>query len=478
MKDTCISELTATKDLTLLYIENDENSIIPISDTLKKYFKSVIVVKNTQEALEQIDKFNIDVLLLDINNIKVDSSELITKSRQINPNILTIVFSSLNKIDNIIEIMSLDIDSYISNILNKNELSQCLEKIANKYLKIKENYENKNKIFILEQYHNVVNSSIIVSKTDTRGIITYANDNFCNISEYTREELIGKNHNIIRHPDNAKEIYENLWETIGIKKLPWTGVMKNLSKSGKTYYVKSTMKPIFDLSGEVVEYISLRNNLSAIMNDKKHLLNQIESNNLSLLALIQIEDFEILDKFYNMSTIEKIEKLFGYELLSYLPNKDIFDTVYNIGNGMYALLIDFFAYANFVQNVNEYFEQLSNNVKNSRFMIDGIEYDLNIIISYSFGKLNLYEDAKCGLMEAVKKKESIAYSNDLSIKEHIDAKKNLAVMSMVKIALDNYNIVSYFQPIIDNKTKKIAKYESLVRLINEEGEILAPGSFL
>ncbi|MGB5792108.1 hypothetical protein, partial [Poseidonibacter sp.] len=62
MKDTCISEITAiTKDLTLLYIENDESSIIPISDTLKTFFKSVILVKNTQEALEQIDKLNIDV---------------------------------------------------------------------------------------------------------------------------------------------------------------------------------------------------------------------------------------------------------------------------------------------------------------------------------------------------------------------------------------------------------------------------------
>ena len=72
----------------------------------------------------------------------------------------------------------------------------------------------------------------------------------------------------------------------------------------------------------------------------------------------------------------------------------------------------------------------------------------------------------------------IKYANDSSIKEHIEAKKNMEVIKMVKIALDNYKIVSYFQPIINNKTKIIEKYESLVRLVDEEGNVLSPYSFL
>ena len=72
----------------------------------------------------------------------------------------------------------------------------------------------------------------------------------------------------------------------------------------------------------------------------------------------------------------------------------------------------------------------------------------------------------------------IKYANDSSIHDHIEAKKNMEVIKMVKIALDNYKIVSYFQPIINNKTRIIEKYESLVRLVDEEGNVLSPYAFL
>ena len=470
--------IETTSKLTLLYIQDEHKKINSTTDIIASYFKSMILAKDEKDALEKAKIAKVDFVLIDKNLDKININNLLEEMKKRNEDILSIVLLRENTIDKLLNIISLDIDAHILEEINKDNFIIALKKVVNKYLLKKEAYKNKNKIFTLEQYCQVVNSSVIVSKTNKQGVITYANDNFCNISEYSRGELVGQNHNVVRHPDNSKEMYKNLWDTISVKQNSWTGIIKNLSKSGKTYYVKSTIKPIFGLNGEVIEYIGLRNNVSAVMNDKRHLFDKIESNNLSLLALIQIEDFDTLDKFYNITTVEKIEKLFGYELLSYLPNEDLFDNVYNIGGGRYALLIDFFSYANTVQNVNAYFEELSTNVKKSLFMIDGIEYDLNVVISYSFGKLNLYEDAKCGLVEAIKKKDSITYSNDLSIKDHIDAKKNMAVMKMVKIALDKYNIVSYFQPIIDNKTKKIAKYESLVRLINEKGEILAPAAFL
>lgn len=470
--------IETTSELTLLYIQDEHKKINSTTDIIASYFKSMILAKDEKDALEKAKIAKVDFVLIDKNLDKININNLLEEMKKRNEDILSIVLLRENTIDKLLNIISLDIDAHILEEINKDNFIIALKKVVNKYLLKKEAYKNKNKIFTLEQYCEVVNSSVIVSKTNKQGVITYANDNFCNISEYSRGELVGQNHNVVRHPDNSKEMYKNLWDTISVKQSSWTGIIKNLSKSGKTYYVKSTIKPIFGLNGEVIEYIGLRNNVSAVMNDKRHLFDKIESNNLSLLALIQIEDFDTLDKFYNITTVEKIEKLFGYELLSYLPNEDLFDNVYNIGGGRYALLIDFFSYANTVQNVNAYFEELSTNVKKSLFMIDGIEYDLNVVISYSFGKLNLYEDAKCGLVEAIKKKDSITYSNDLSIKDHIDAKKNMAVMKMVKIALDKYNIVSYFQPIIDNKTKKIAKYESLVRLINEKGEILAPAAFL
>ena len=353
-----------------------------------------------------------------------------------------------------------------------------MEKSVKKYISNEENISNLNHLKLLNQYQDIVNKSTIISKTNPSGIITYANENFCKASEYTEEELIGKNHNIVRHPDNPKELFKDLWETIKNKKQEWTGIIKNQSKSGKEYYVKSTITPVLDEYNNIVEYVGVRNNISAIMSDKKHLIDKITSNDLSLLVLVQIEEFDILDKFYNIATLSKLEKTFGLQLLTYLPNGYIFENIYNIGNGKFALLTDFFNYVESKQNIKNYLEEFVNNVKKSTFLIDEIEYDLNIVISYSFGKINLFEDAKCGLDEVITKKELIKYSNDSSIKEHIEAKKNMEVMKMVKIALDKYKIVSYFQPIINNKTKKIEKYESLVRLIDEKEKVLSPYSFL
>ena len=76
----------------------------------------------------------------------------------------------------------------------------------------------------------------IVSSTDLKGIITYANRKFCEIAGYTKSELTGKNHNIVRHPDMPKAAFKELWDTIQVGK-EWTGVVKNLRKDGKYYWV-------------------------------------------------------------------------------------------------------------------------------------------------------------------------------------------------------------------------------------------------
>ena len=98
----------------------------------------------------------------------------------------------------------------------------------------------------------------IISKTDLKGNITFANDFFCELSKYTRDELIGQPHNIIRHPDSPKEVFKNLWETIQAGNT-WNGKIKNLAKDGSVYYVNSTVIPIFDdLGDEIIEYVGIR----------------------------------------------------------------------------------------------------------------------------------------------------------------------------------------------------------------------------
>ena len=83
----------------------------------------------------------------------------------------------------------------------------------------------------------------LVSQTDAKGIITFANEDFCKVAGYELDELIGKNHNIVRHPDMPHAAFKDLWETVQRKKV-WTGYVKNSIKGGGFYWVYATVYPM------------------------------------------------------------------------------------------------------------------------------------------------------------------------------------------------------------------------------------------
>ncbi len=103
-------------------------------------------------------------------------------------------------------------------------------------------------------------SAIFITKTDPKGNIIYANDAFVEISGFTLDELLGQNHNIVRHPDMPAWAFAYLWKTIQSGH-PWRGVVKNRAKNGDHYWVRATISPILD-HGEITGYLSLRRKAS------------------------------------------------------------------------------------------------------------------------------------------------------------------------------------------------------------------------
>lgn len=99
--------------------------------------------------------------------------------------------------------------------------------------------------------------SIIISQTDKQGTITYANRKFCEISGYSTDELIGQPHNIIRHPDMPKDVFEKMWNSISIGHT-WNGLIKNMRKDGRYYWVDTEILPIEDDNHHVIGYIAAR----------------------------------------------------------------------------------------------------------------------------------------------------------------------------------------------------------------------------
>jgi aerotaxis receptor len=100
------------------------------------------------------------------------------------------------------------------------------------------------------------NSVFLVSETDEKGNIIFANEDFCRIAEYSVNELIGKPHNIVRHKDMPKAAFKDLWDTIKQGKV-WTGYVKNQTKSGNYYWVFATVFPT-TISEGTKGYLSCR----------------------------------------------------------------------------------------------------------------------------------------------------------------------------------------------------------------------------
>ncbi len=97
----------------------------------------------------------------------------------------------------------------------------------------------------------------LVSETDRKGIITYVNEKFCEVSGYSAEELLGQPHNIVRHPDVSKEVFRDMWRTIGRGKV-WRGIIKNRRKDGTPYWVDATIAPVIGSDGKPMKYIGIR----------------------------------------------------------------------------------------------------------------------------------------------------------------------------------------------------------------------------
>jgi len=140
------------------------------------------------------------------------------------------------------------------------------------------------------QYISLLEKHVSTSITDADGVIVYTSKAFCEMTGYTQEELIGKKHTILRHPDMSNEIYAELWTTITQGK-PWHGRIKNRTKYNESYWVDAYIEPIFD-NGIIIGYQAIRQNIT-------------EEALFETLAKI-----DMLTGLYNRKTIGEFAQLF------------------------------------------------------------------------------------------------------------------------------------------------------------------------
>ncbi|MBK0034854.1 PAS domain S-box protein [Erwinia sp. S43] len=117
-----------------------------------------------------------------------------------------------------------------------------------------------------DQLLSALDKVMVISTTDLQGTITYVNDLFCQLTGYSREELLGQPHSIVRHPSVPKATYKDMWDTIKAGNI-WTGIIPNVGKGGGLYVVDTTVQPLYDEQGAISSYISIRRVINDLMTD-------------------------------------------------------------------------------------------------------------------------------------------------------------------------------------------------------------------
>ncbi len=342
----------------------------------------------------------------------------------------------------------------------------------------------------LEQYKKLLDLSCMVSKGDLTGHITYTNESFQRVTGYTAEEMLGKPHNLFRHPSTPKKVFKELWDTIQAG-MVWRGSSKNLGKNGKPFYTQQVIMPITDDKGNILEYIAARYDITELLEKREQLQLAFSTDTVTALgsrfkllrdiergpadqclALIDMVSFHGVNKLYGTETGDMILKYIGESLsLFYGGTKT---TLYRLNADIFGVLSP--RAENFSTKMERFLEQFSQ----EKFCLEdtiNTEIPITLTVGIACRQDNLLTCADSALKEAKRQnKQLMVYNQNLADSD--EYKQKMYWIDTVQQAMTEGRLVAYYQPIIDLSTGQICKFETLMRLLDKEGKPVSPGLFL
>jgi len=289
------------KDFKVMYVEDDESIASTLVNYLSKFFKEVIYLKNGNDALEFYqDNKDFDIVISDIKMPGIDGLELTEEIKKTNPNQNIIIVSAYSEMDNFLKSIKLGIDGFITKPVDYANLNKTLFKTAEKLKAFRDNKIFEERLEVennkLKQFSEVFDKVAIVSKTNTNKEIIYVNDFFCEISGYSKEELLGKEHEIVRHPDMPKSVFTKMWEELE-KGNTWEGTIKNKAKDGSSYFLHYVTIPLKGVDEKIYEYIGIgflttQEEIEKREFKKKVMTNYLEFKKTNLNAIERISSLE------------------------------------------------------------------------------------------------------------------------------------------------------------------------------------------
>lgn len=307
--ENVVNQLIAwSKELKVLYVEDDPTLREEISLFLSDIFPQIDLASNGEEGLFKLSQNHYHLVITDIRMPIMDGIEMIEKIKELYPKQPILVTSAHNESEYLVKLINLGVSDFITKPLQSKQILNVLhsiveqihhEKALNQYKHDLEVANEKLKKFaqmqtksldlkssFLRAYKEALDKATIVSMTNKEGIITDVNENFCKATGYSKEEIVGKTHHFISHPSTSKAVYQDLWQTILAKKT-WQGIILNQTKNFTPLYQYTTIVPILDNEGEIIEFIGILQDFTELHNlneqksqDNLHLALNVKENEL------------------------------------------------------------------------------------------------------------------------------------------------------------------------------------------------------
>ncbi len=348
----------------------------------------------------------------------------------------------------------------------------------------------------IEGILSAVDQATIIAVTDTNGIITHVNQNFCNLSKYTKEELINHNHSLINSGHHSTEFFQEMWKTIK-EGLAWEGEIKNKAKDGTYYWLKTTIVPILNQEGNPLMYISLRTDITDRKQAEERLLNILYYDELTglpnrkfieeevselvkhkqsfTLIYIDIDNFKYINATIGNGIGDEFLKFVANKLQEEVVKPDLIGRL--IGDEFIILLKGDFSSEELERKIKCYTKVLG-----TRWEINHHSFFVSVSIGVVKSTVNdeesidLFRKANTAMLQAKREgKGSWLFYREEFLESNKDV---IEIAQQLQHALANEELTLYYQPQLNLANGITKGLEALIRWKHPEKGFISPAKFI
>lgn len=265
-----IHDRLAGPPIRAILLDDDASSLSYCQEILSQAGVHVLATQDPLLLLEVLHEHQPDVLVLDIEMPGCRGPELacIVRQHQAYERLPVIFLTGKENLQNKLQACAASAEDFLTKPVVPELLCSVVDSHARRYRSLvrREQFgqqQQERARSRLEQLREAIDEHAIVSIADANGNIVHVNDKFCAISGYQRQELLGKNHRLVKSNIHSRDFYEELWQTIGTGK-PWHGEVCNRRRCGEIYWVEASIIPFLDAQGLPYQYISIRTDITHI----------------------------------------------------------------------------------------------------------------------------------------------------------------------------------------------------------------------